>query len=292
MMSKKFGYVVVSIIFSLLCAMIVAGCGSSGTPKQKHIYDTAKVVDLKNGAGTANIGKVSVLKIKSSDLTQAALEDWYFNYASKNVGANGEKWNWAVIVYTDRDNYGTFYNGTLIKDVKIKKEAKDDTWVLDSDQGQILVPDKGNQHLTSMEEAKVAQKKEQEAMLAKTSSKDIEVQMSHQVEKIGENKYKVSGTTNLPEGTQLMIKLSSDSYRGSGKREVQNSAFEVVFSGEKLVPGEYSLSITMPLVKVQKNPSLTEKLGDNGEHLKGQYAVPANIGNNIIVRYEVDVSLD
>ena len=129
-------------------------------------------------------------------------------------------------------------------------------------------------------------------MLAKTSSKDIEVQMSHQVEKIGENKYKVSGTTNLPEGTQLMIKLSSDSYRGSGKREVQNSAFEVVFSGEKLVPGEYSLSITMPLVKVQKNPSLTEKLGDNGEHLKGQYAVPANIGNNIIVRYEVDVSLD
>ena len=80
MMSKKFGYVVVSIIFSLLCAMIVAGCGSSGTPKQKHIYDTAKVVDLKNGAGTANIGKVSVLKIKSSDLTQAALEDWYFNY--------------------------------------------------------------------------------------------------------------------------------------------------------------------------------------------------------------------
>ena len=164
----KYRNTIISIILSIVCIIMVAGCGSSKTPsttppketsiketntKETHIYDNAKVVDLKNGMGTATIGKVSVLKIKSSELTQSALEDWYFNYASRNVGDKGEKWNWAVIVYTDKNNFGTFYNGTLIKDVKIKKDSKDDTWALDSDKGQMLAPDKDNKHLISLEKA-------------------------------------------------------------------------------------------------------------------------------------------
>ena len=307
----KYRNTIISIILSIVCIIMVAGCGSSKTPpttppketsiketnnKGTHIYDNAKVVDLKNGMGTATIGKVSVLKIKSSELTQSALEDWYFNYASRNVGDKGEKWNWAVIVYTDINNLGTFYNGTLIKDVKIKKDSKDDTWALDSDKGQMLAPDKDNKHLISLEkaieDAEANRKKEQEAMIATNSSNDIDVQMSHQIEKISDKKYKVSGTTNLPEKTQLLITLSSDSYRGQGKCSVNNSKFEVVFSGEKLTPSDYDLQITMPIVRVQNNPEVAAKLGGHGEYLKGEYAVPSSVTNDIVVKYEVEVSLD
>ncbi len=143
--------IIVGFLLSIICFTMIAGCGSNKTtPKETHIYDNAKVVDLKNGYGTATIGKVSVLKIKSTELTQSALEDWYFNYVVKNVGDKGEKWNWAVIVYTDKNGVGTIYNGTLAKDVIIQKESKDDTWAWVSGDGQIFVPDKDNKHLVPL----------------------------------------------------------------------------------------------------------------------------------------------
>lgn len=121
--------------------------------QQEHIYDNAKIVDLKNGPGTETIGKVSVLKINSSNLTQEALEDWYFNYASKNVGDKGEKWNFAVIVYEDKPNIGTFYNGVITKDVPIKKNDKDDTYNMDG-YGDLYVDD-GNGHLKKFKQEEI-----------------------------------------------------------------------------------------------------------------------------------------
>lgn len=113
-------------------------------PIEKHIYDDAKIVDMMNGAGTKAIGKVSVLKMSSADLTQEALEDWYFNYAKKNVNA-GEGWNFALIVYTDKNNLGVMYNGSLTKDVPLTKNKKDETYSAGSG-GDMLVDD-GNGHL-------------------------------------------------------------------------------------------------------------------------------------------------
>lgn len=113
-------------------------------PVEKHIYDNAVIVDSMNGAGTKVIGKVSVLKMNSADLTQEALEDWYFNYAKKNVGA-GEKWNYALIVYTDKNNLGVIYNGSLTKDVSLTKNKNDETYSAGSG-GDMLVDD-GNGHL-------------------------------------------------------------------------------------------------------------------------------------------------
>lgn len=107
-----------------------------------HIYDNAIIVPMKNGAGTKVIGKVSVLKISSSEVTDEALEDWFFNYAEKNV-RKGENWNWAVIVYTDKPNTGIFYNSVLNKDAKLKEE-KDGTWSLVGTDAVILVEDKDN----------------------------------------------------------------------------------------------------------------------------------------------------
>ena len=60
-------------------------------PKEKHVYDQAKVVDMMNGTKTKAIGKVSVIEIDSSKVTQQALEDWYFNYAKKHLDNNAEE---------------------------------------------------------------------------------------------------------------------------------------------------------------------------------------------------------
>lgn len=119
----------------------LAGCGSDKTaekppakaveqaaPVEKHIYDDAKVVDMMNGTGTNVIGKVSITKVRSSDITQEALEDWYFNYVKKNLG-HGDKWNYALIVYSDNENLGVLCNGgSLTKDVTLTKDKHGETY--------------------------------------------------------------------------------------------------------------------------------------------------------------------
>lgn len=144
-----------SVATATLLAMSIsfAGCGSDKSAEQptvkaekqstakaekqpavkteKHIYDTAVILNLKNGFGTKVVGKASELRIPSSMLTHEALEDWYFNYAKKNVGDKGEKWNWAMIIYTDKPNMGTIFNGALIKDTGLQKDEKANIWQVD-----------------------------------------------------------------------------------------------------------------------------------------------------------------
>lgn len=109
--------------------------------KIPHIYDKAQTVMVKNGTGTKILGKMSLLKIRSDELTDEALEDWYFNFAKNKV--NVEKYMWAVIVYVDKQSFGTFYNGVLVRDTKLKEE-KDGTWSLVESGGTILVEDSDN----------------------------------------------------------------------------------------------------------------------------------------------------
>lgn len=122
----------------------------SAVKTEKHIYDTAVILNLKNGFGTKVVGKVSELRIPSSMLTHEALEDWYFNYAKKNVGDKGEKWNWAVIVYTDKPNMGTFYNGVVIKDIGLERRSQDDRWAMANDKGTMYIENKEG-HLVKFE---------------------------------------------------------------------------------------------------------------------------------------------
>lgn len=99
-----------------------------------------------------------------------------------------------------------------------------------------------------------------------TKTKELgDIQLTAKIENIGGGKVKVSGTTNLPDGYNLMIQLSNkedymvnvmklppnsdkerklshkqftelekNSYNGSSKKYVKDGKYEVTFSGETL----------------------------------------------------------
>lgn len=161
----------------------------------------------------------------------------------------------------------------------------------------------------------IAQQEQQPTQIP-LASKEIDVQLNYTVTNVG-GKYKVSCETNLPDGMELMVTLDNsdtvaakygitakgekltdaefktlmdNSYNGQGTSKVENGKFEVTFSGDNLLPGEYKLTISSTLAKLQKDASVKEKLGNNGANLKGKYVVDTSDGNKLI-RLEEKVSL-
>lgn len=132
---KKF----LSLIFMI--SILLSGCGGES---EKHIYDTAKIVDVKSGTGNNVLGKASILEIKSTDLTMENLEDWYFNYV-RPLEEKSDDFKFAVIVYTDQENVGVHCTGGIItKDVGIEKDSHADTWAvtgIGGKKGEIFVED-------------------------------------------------------------------------------------------------------------------------------------------------------
>lgn len=153
---------------------------------------------------------------------------------------------------------------------------------------------------------------------AQTTQKDasIDVQMNYAITNL-DGKYKVACETNLPDGMELMVTLDNsdavatkygitakgekltdaefktlmeNSYKGQGTPKVENGKFEVTFSGDNLLPGEYELSISSPLAKLQQDSSVKDQLGANGANLKGKYVADAPGGNKVI-RLEEKVTL-
>lgn len=127
----------------------------------------------------------------------------------------------------------------------------------------------------------------------------INVQFDYKIEPAGDHKYKVSGTTNLPDGIELMvtldnrnqivaqngypedtpgdklpddllIKLANTAYTGSDKPAVKNGKFESMFSGDNLKPGEYYLDFSTPIWRVMKNENAKQKLGEGCKYLEGK----------------------
>ena len=58
--------------------------------EMQHLYDNAIVKDVMNGFRSEKIGEYSIATIKSDQVTQDILEDWYFNYVEKN------DFNWSM----------------------------------------------------------------------------------------------------------------------------------------------------------------------------------------------------
>lgn len=145
-----------------------------------------------------------------------------------------------------------------------------------------------------------------------------DVQLTAKVENIGGGKYKVSGTTNLPDGYSLMIELSNqeeymtqvmklppdtdteklsdkqigelvnNSYRGATKYQVKNGKYEVTLSGTKLKPGNYNLVVSGAAMSVQPNKEkLKDILGAKGEKLKGKVVHKGVTGNYISMEQKV-----
>lgn len=279
----------------LVCLIASIGCGDDNAKTDKpteniHIYDNAKVIDLKNGPGTKVVGKASVLEINSNDLTQAALEDWYFNYVSKNIGDEGEKWYWAVIVYKDKKDMGTFCNSMLVsKDVAIKKNDKDDGWSMAGNSKEILVEDSENPGHLKVFDPNAKPKQED----VQPTGEAFTVEIGHTITKVGDHKYQIDGTTNLPDNAELIIGLRSPEYSGSSKQIVSDGQFSTVLSGENLNPGDYDLSISMSVAKFQKGAGVVERIGAKGENMQGEYVttgITASLGKS--VSYQKVVHID
>lgn len=99
---------------------------------------------------------------------------------------------------------------------------------------------------------------------------NVNIEISHKIES---GKLYISGKTNLPNKTQLMISLSrGNSYHAQSKVTVQgDNFFTEGFShkGQPLRNGDYTIYVSTPISKRQPD-SVKKQIGEHGEHLKGQ----------------------
>ena len=143
-----------NLFFVFAIVFAITGCGSE-EKTEKHIYDNAKIVDVKSGNGQNILGKASILAMKSTDLTMEAMEDWYFNYV-KPLEEKNKDFKFAIIVYTDQKNVGVYgSSGIITKDVGIEKDSHADTWAMTGiggKSGEVYMSDSSNPgHLKKMQ---------------------------------------------------------------------------------------------------------------------------------------------
>lgn len=97
----------------IIIALLLSMCGKGDD------FKDAEIIDIMNGANTKSVGKTSVIKAKSTDVD----DDYLLKWNKKHVQPN--KFNWAVIVYTDKgdDNLGVYAADTLmIKDIRLSRQ--------------------------------------------------------------------------------------------------------------------------------------------------------------------------
>lgn len=97
----------------IIIALLLSMCGKGGD------FKDAEIIDIMNGANTKSVGKTSVIKAKSTDVD----DDYLLKWNKKHVQPN--KFNWAVIVYTDKgdDNLGVYAADTMmLKDIRLSRQ--------------------------------------------------------------------------------------------------------------------------------------------------------------------------
>lgn len=111
---------------------------------EPHLYDHAYVKPMMNGTRTERIGEYSVIKADSSECTEGALADWYYNYVSNN------DFNYSLIVYTDKDEkLGCYATETFVqKDVGIQSDEYGDYYLGDTDSVTTYGPSEDGETLT------------------------------------------------------------------------------------------------------------------------------------------------
>jgi hypothetical protein len=108
---------------------------------------------------------------------------------------------------------------------------------------------------------------------------DIEVN-----EEITGGKATFTGTTNLPDDSELMITLSNENgYKGQTKVVVENGVFESeTFSnkGVALDSGTYQVKVTMSISNTQPE-SVQKVIGDDSKNLEGELVEDGEIGRTV-----------
>lgn len=123
-----------------------AGAVSTISPDrfEFHLYDWARVRPMMNGIRTEKIGEYSVIEADSSECTEEALADWYYNYVAKN------DFNCCFILYTDKDEkVGCYATDIFVqKDVEIEQDEYGDYYLGDSDNATTYGPSEDGKTLT------------------------------------------------------------------------------------------------------------------------------------------------
>lgn len=123
------------------------------------------------------------------------------------------------------------------------------------------------------------------------SSQKIDVTFSVNP-KIAAGSVQITGTTNLPNGTELLFTLSNGkNYSSQTKTKVSNGTFSTEsFSqnGGPLEHGAYNVIISTPYTFVQEE-SIQKALGMRGEMLTGQYVHSEPSGNMVTYKMMLNV---
>lgn len=127
---------------------------------------------------------------------------------------------------------------------------------------------------------------------APAESKEFEVSLNASVvENNGKPVFTID--TNLPNETKLMLTLSRDDYTAQTHVTVKDgvaSSEEFSDKGSSLVSGEYLLTVSMSIPKLQPDV-VREVIGENGENMSGKYVLGSEIGDSVYVRGDFDFSL-
>ena len=148
------------------------------------------------------------------------------------------------------------------------------------------------------------------------SAEAKEVSLSYIFHHVGEGRFRVACTTDLPDGFALTIGLSNQEiyaaevmglpanvgrdkltdaqlkqimdnvYGGSIKTTVKKGKCEVVFGGKNLKPGKYDLSISSSVIKSQPQ-EIRSMFGEKGEKLKGKHVVEGSGGRTVHLKERV-----
>jgi hypothetical protein len=117
----------------------------------------------------------------------------------------------------------------------------------------------------------------------------IEVELTYNIEPVKDNKLKIIGMTNLPDGTNLNVRVLGDlvKYDSMSDIKVQDGRFqsaEFSLNNKGLPSGEYIVSVIMPLSNRQPT-NIQDIIGKNGEKLAGKLVRRyENSGATVLVR--------
>ena len=97
---------------------------------------------------------------------------------------------------------------------------------------------------------------------------------------------KITGETNLPDNTELLVTVSgkSTSFNGQDKTSVQSGRFQAgpFGSSNGLKPGQYTVDVVMPIPPIQPD-SVRAVIGQNGENLRGSLVTKEQLGVSVKV---------
>lgn len=158
-MKRNMKKMLLAILSTVMALSLVACGGSTSVDKSSseevnhttqsvaHLYDRAVEKPVMNGVRTESIGEYSVTKADSSECTDEAIADWYYNYVAKH------DFNYCLIVYTDKDEeYGCYsIDGMVQKDIEIEMDEYGDYSMGSSPDMVTYIPSDDGETLTALE---------------------------------------------------------------------------------------------------------------------------------------------